>query len=319
MRVMLDANVVLTGALSPNGPASALVELAGDVKFVFSDYVLDECCKQIQNAAESVLVAELSESTVLTFLANASAELVPQSTNRSGQSVADPDDQQIYEDAIANGCDTICTYDANGFLGGLLPTVAPFYLWRQYHPGPLAINRYVQPIDLGKDGSVFLFASLSHPSGLGEVLRSANGTVVSADGSGIIQVTSDSPIRHHGTQSPIPNVRQVALLIRYNAKESFEALTFSPDGGTWDDAETFTSHLLTRADVKIEPPIERRLMFYKEHRFFGTIYNLSGVPKFLRKDKFNAVVRNRTLDAAFGSEDCKYMLQRLAVQFGNRV
>ena len=63
-RVMLDANVILTGALSPGSPASALRELGKSVAFIVSNYVLDECRNEIQKSASGALIAKLGENTV---------------------------------------------------------------------------------------------------------------------------------------------------------------------------------------------------------------------------------------------------------------
>ena len=43
MRIFLDTNFVLTGALNPNGPAGTLAALFGRATFVFSPQVLAEC------------------------------------------------------------------------------------------------------------------------------------------------------------------------------------------------------------------------------------------------------------------------------------
>src|SRR5467141_2550924 len=113
MRVLLDTNVVLTGALRPASPAGRLSSLRDTVAFNVTDLVMHECRRILRQAAGGRNKRyELAVLTVESYVQELGALLLP---DEAGKSPSPKADLRIHAAAQAYGCDTICTYNPGDF------------------------------------------------------------------------------------------------------------------------------------------------------------------------------------------------------------
>jgi predicted nucleic acid-binding protein len=194
MRIFLDTNVVLTGALNEKGPAGTLEKLVPSATFFHSPQVLAECDGLLLCNAQSDKIRKLAERKVRSFLDRLNSESVLDSLPPKGLSAVGRGDNLILGAAIAANADAICTYNIKDFPVDHPAIKTPLSVHRAI-ASPV-LEQYIQHILLSSEGTILFFGRLHHPSSMGPILSSSNGNTVTADAQGFIHLSGPNVTRH---------------------------------------------------------------------------------------------------------------------------
>jgi rRNA-processing protein FCF1 len=305
MRVLLDTNVVLTGALSPRSPAGQLSSVRGTVAFNVTDLVMHECRRILRQAAGGRNKRyQLAVLTVESYLKALGALLLP---DDAGASPAPKADLRIHAAAQAYGCDTICTYNPSDFPADGVPTISPLGLKKRIDP-PTPGN-FIQVPFLGDSGTLFFMGTLHHPSSMGNILETGNGIRFETDSNGHVRVSgADARVIVTAT---FGGTDLTAFFLRYTSTGQFKAsLWLPPTAPRWTWTEGFTERILTAGQVQFASPVRGLL---GDGSFSGVVFGYSGVPHYVRDNMIPHVIRNQCLEAVWGSEDIASLLQACQV------
>lgn len=298
MRVFLDANVVLTGAFNPEGPAAKLGALQGHVSFIYSDKVLHECLYLIQRDAPSAAAQHAAEQDVRSYLANLRALQVPDALPPHGIDALDEGDQLILGAALASKSDVLCSYNIKDFPPDHISVCTPLTIHRS-NSGP-KLEHFIQPINLSSEGTLLFFGSLRHESSMGPILQSSNGVTVLADEQGLIRITG-SDVKHSHAVKPLPQGSEFRLVVRYKDND-FEAALWRKDSSTWHkEVITYGAAIFSQSTTSI-------LCFVQNSKFSGHIQCISGLSRYVRDKHMPAALDNYSLEAVAGSLDLKRYL-----------
>jgi rRNA-processing protein FCF1 len=305
MRVLLDTNVVLTGALRPASPAGKLASVREKVTFNVTDLVMHECRRVLKEAAGGWNERyQLAVLTVESYLKELGALLLPDDLGTNPSPKAD---LRIHAAAKAYGCDAICTYNPSDFPADGVPTISPLGLKKRIDPPTLA--NYIQVPFLGDAGTLFFMGTLHHHSSMGNILETANGIRFSTDGDGYIRVSGTS-VRVN-VASPLGGTDLTVFFLRYTSAGQFKAsLWLPPTAPRWTDTQGFRERILTAGQLEFARPVRGLL---GDGSFFGVVFGYSGVPHYVRDNVIPHVIRNQCLEAVWGSADIAALLQACQV------
>jgi predicted nucleic acid-binding protein len=295
MRVFLDSNVVLTGAFNPQGPAATLAALQGQVSFIYSDRVLEECLYLVQRDAPSAAVQQAAEHSVRSYLANLRALQVPDASPPPGIAAFDEGDHLILGAALASKSDALCSYNIKDFPPEHISIGTPLAIHRS-NPGP-RLEHFIQPINLSSKGTLLFFGSLHHESSMGPILQSDNGVTVLADEQGFIRLTG-AAVKRFRTLKPLPGATEFRLVVRYKEND-FEAALWRKDSITWH------KEVITSGTASFSHSTTPILCFVQNPKFSGHIQCISGLPRFVRDKQMPAALDKYSLEAVAGSLDLK--------------
>jgi len=300
MRVFLDANVILTGALNPDGPAGKFCETRGCTEFLHSSFVLTECDNVIENAAQDDRLSSSASLRIRRYLDRLDSELCPECPPPSGITTYDPDDEPILGAAIAAGADSICTYNLRDFPTDPVPPRTPLSIQRRISSP--AIENYVQRIILSSNGTLLYFGQIHHPSSMGPIISSSNGTTVTCNDAGEIILGGPNVTRFRASGALRGNA-EFRLTLRYN-DSSFEAALWEKENSVWAKTVISTGAAPFSQDTR---PV---LCFVPNHSFSGTIQCISGLPRFVKDQQLTSALENFSLEAIAGSLDLRALFQR---------
>ena len=305
MRVLLDTNVVLTGALRPASPAGKLSSVRGTVTFNVTDLVMHECRRVLKEAAGGWNKRyQLAVLTVESYLKELGALLLP---DKPGETPAAKADLRIHAAALAYGCDAICTYNPSDFPTDGALTISPFGLKKRIDPPTL--GNFIQIPFLGDAGTLFFMGTLHHPSSMGNILETGNGIRFSTDGDGYIRISGTSA--RVTVTAPFGGTDLTAFSFRYTSTGQFKAsLWLPPTAPRWTETQGFAERILTAGQVQFARPVRTLL---GDGSFFGTVFGYSGVPHYVHDNMIPHVIRNQCLEAVWGSEDIAALLQACKV------
>lgn len=307
MRVLLDTNVVLSGALRPASPAGQLSTVRDSVSFMVSDLVMHECRRVLREAAGGRNTRyRLAVLTVERYLQDIGALLLPDHVGEDPPAKAD---LRIHATALSYGCHAICTYNPRDFPNGQVETVSPHGLKRRY--GPDVLEKFVQVPILGEAGTLFFMGTLHHHSAMGNILEAGNGLRVFADENGYVQVGRPNAPRVNVT-APLVGMEVIAFFLRYTQAGQFKASLWFPEGTSknWFASERFQERVLTTGQVRFEPPLRPCL---GDGSFYGVVLGYSGVPHYVRDNMIPYAIHNLCLEAVWGGEDIAILLQSCVV------
>lgn len=304
MRVFLDSNVVLTGALNRQGPAGTLGALLGRVSFVYSPQVLAECDYLIGRDAPSTVVAQAAAHAVRSYLASVRALQVPDALPPAGVAALDAGDHALLGAALAAKSDALCTYNIKDFPPDHIKVGTPLAIHRSNSEPKL--EHFIQVIQLSSRGTLLFFGRLHHESSMGPILESGGKVTVVADDKGFIHLRGSAVLRSRALK-PLPGGEEFRLTVRYNSTD-FEAALWTKGSTTWRKDVIATGAATFSQSTK---PI---LCFVKDHRFSGHIQCISGLPRFVRDKQMPAALENYSLEAATGSLDLKRHLRAVRIQ-----
>jgi predicted nucleic acid-binding protein len=304
MRIFLDTNVVLTGALNSRGPARALAALIGRATFVFSPQVLAECDYLIRRDAATPLVAQVVQKTIRSFLEALGALQVPDVPPPQGVSALDDGDSMLLGAALSAQADTICTYNVKDFPASYINVRTPLAIHRSIAEPTL--EQYIQPIVLSVHGTLLFFGRLHHESSMGTILESDGQVEVIADERGFIRLTGSSAKRCRSIK-PLRGNNEFHLTLRYNGTD-FEAALWNKDSGAWK------KDVITTGVASFSEATRPILCFVPNHRFSGHIQCISGLPRFVRDKQMPAALDNYSLEASAGSLDLRRFLRAVVIQ-----
>jgi rRNA-processing protein FCF1 len=312
MRVLLDTNVVLTGALRPASPAGKLASVRDTVTFSVTDLVMHECRRVLREAAGGRNKRyQLAVLTVESYLKELGALLLPDNDGASPPSKAD---LRIHAAAQSYGCDAICTYNPGDFPADGIPTISPLALRKRIAVasatgGSLTLEHFIQVPILGDSGTLFFMGTLQHPSSMGNVLETGSGVRFATDGDGYIRV-SGSDARVNVT-APLGGTDLTVFFLRYTSAGQFKAsLWLPPTAPRWTWDQGFQERVLTAGQVPFAGPMRPLL---GDGSFFGMVIGYSGVPHYVRDTMIPHVIRNHCLEAVWGSADIAALLQTCVV------
>jgi len=303
MRIFLDTNVVLTGALNPNGPAGTLCALLGRATFVFSPQVLAECDYLIERDAPTPLLARVVQNVTRSYLHALGALQVPDVAPPEGITALDPDDSMLLGAALSAQADAICTYNVKDFPANHINVSTPLAIHRSIAEPKL--EQYIQPIALSSHGTLLFFGRLHHESSMGIILDSDDRVAVVADQRGFIQLTG-SGVKRCRAIKPLRGNTEFRLTLRYNVAD-FEAALWMKDSGAW------VKDIITTGAASFSERTRPILCFVPDHRFSGHIQCISGLPRFVRDKQMSAALDNYSLEASAGSLDLKRFLKAVVI------
>ena len=295
---MLDTNVVLTGAFSPNSHAGALWKLKKEVSFLVCSYVWEEIVRQVAQGVRKAIDRDPEDKEIDPFLRRIEEYLcslgcmkIPGTgMGRSSVHIRDTDDQPIHDAARHAGCEYICTYNIKDFQSGEVDPIPPHALLSRY--GKRAI--YIEYPVLGYRGTLFMILELQHPSSLGDVLRFADGATLFGDAKGRLLMKGPHVQCRPVRKNKLPAHETLSLFFRYKPTGEFECLYYT----------NRRKEAIRLSSGKFRPkvPVEPLLFFGKSnHGFFGRVRHVAGTPKYHRH--IELAVRYECLDAIAGSED----------------
>jgi rRNA-processing protein FCF1 len=315
MRVLLDTNVVLTGALRPASPAGKLASVRDTVTFSVTDLVMHECRRVLREAAGGRNKRyQLAVLTVESYLKELGALLLP---DDDGPSPPPKADLRIHAAAQTYRCDSICTYNPSDFPADGIPTISPLALQKRVATASAAkgsldapkLEYFIQVPILADSGTLFFMGTLHHPSSMGNILETGAGIRFATDGDGYIRV-SGTDARVNVT-APFGGTDLTVFFLRYTSEGQFKASLFLPPTAprwTWDQG--FQERILTTGQLPFANPVRALL---GDGSFFGVVIGYSGVPHYVRDNMIPHVIRNHCLEAVWGSEDIATLLQTCVV------
>ena len=302
-RVFIDTNVLLTGAFNQRGPAGRLAALTPTHQFLHSAKVISEADCLIQRDAPSQAIRNAALGHIRSFLQTLKSECVADCPPPDGVSANDPGDDLILGAAIASKSHTICTYNLQDFPGDVLKPKTPLSIHRD--AGSRDLGNYIQHINLSNCGTLLYYGQIHHSSSMGPILCSHDGTCVTADALGYVQLTGESVSRCSAIK-PIFANEEFKLSIRYNTTD-FEAALWKRDETGW------TKDILSTGAGAFSNNTKPILFFVPNHKFSGHIQCISGLPRYVRDKKIISALDNYSLEAVAGSLDLKHFLSQLAV------
>ena len=136
MRVVLDPNVLVSAALSPEGAPAELIRrwLAGDFELVVTPALLDELERVLAYPKIAKRVTA-EDAAALVELLEAEAQAVPDPTDQSSIDLEDPGDEYLVALAIANGAALISGDRHLTALSDQLPIYRPADFLRRLEQG----------------------------------------------------------------------------------------------------------------------------------------------------------------------------------------
>lgn len=304
----MDTNVLLTGAFLPQSRAGRLCEERKYFNFITTEIVIDECFKKIEKNAPTALIFKGAKELINAYCARLNMLIVPDTIPNTPA----PIDSIIFATALSNKCDVICTYNIKDFPPEDISVVSPFGLLKMR--GVLKIDAFIEYPLLSNEGTLFLMTTLHHKTSMGSVLTTSNGTHVFNNDKGYVKVTGND-LKYCNLRNTLIGESLIAFFFRYNVSGNFEASLWFPQPASkdWGENNEFTKLVLTEGKAKFVPPITPKLMFEKNHNFFGSVINVSGLPRYVYDKQIHAVIRNRSLECAFGSQDMKYLLSSFRI------
>ncbi|MBJ7277438.1 PIN domain-containing protein [Marinobacter salarius] len=305
MKVLLDTNVVLTGALNPYGPARQLKKLVSQTDFLVSERVLNECDWNIDRKAPGQIIAQTAKTLFRRYLSDLNATVVTDVTT-SRSDCYDPDDQIILDTATANKCSAVCTYNTRDFPFDGIACVIPFQLLKQQESPQ--VHNYVQYPLLCERGTLLFMGQLHHRSSMGTILRSCDSTQIFTDKDGYIRASGQN-VQQVNVKAPLIGSETLVLVIRYKPG-FFEAARWRIVSGAW------SKQILTTGKCNLSSKTTPALFFEKDHRFSATVQNVSGIPTFAREKNLAHALTSGSMEAATGSLDLRYVLQHASFQKG---
>jgi len=301
MRVLLDTNVVLTGALRPASPAGKLASVREKVTFSVTDLVMHECRRILRQAAGGRNARyRLAVLTVESYLKELGALLLPDDPGKNPPPKAD---HRIHAAALAYGCDAICTYNPNDFPTDGVKTISPLGLKKRIDPPTL--RNFIQVPVLGDSGTLFFMGTLHHPSSMGNILETGNGMRFYTDGDGYVRISGTNA--RVNVTTPFGGTDLTVFFLRYTSAGQFNAsLWLPPTAPRWDETQGFEERVLTTGQVPFTSPVRGLL---GDGSFYGVVFGYSGVPHYVRDNMIPHVIRNQCLEAVWGSADIAALLQ----------
>jgi len=301
MRVLLDTNVVLTGALRPASPAGKLGSVREKVTFSVTDLVMHECRRVLKEAAGGWNQRyQLAVLTVESYLNELGALLLP---DDPGTNPSPKADLRIHAAARAYGCDAICTYNPGDYPTAGVLTISPLGLKKRIDPPTL--GNFIQVPFLGDSGTLFFMGTLHHPSSMGNILETGDRTRFSTDGDGFVRISGTNA--RVNVTTPFGGTDVTAFSFRYTAAGQFKAsLWLPPTAPRWNETQGFQERVLTTGQVPFASPVRGLL---GDGSFYGVVFGYSGVPHYVRDNMIPHVIRNRCLEAVWGSADIAALLQ----------
>ena len=301
MKIFLDTNVVLSGAIYPESQATKLITSDDDFHFFYSDYVITECIHIIEGNCPDPLVRQFLMEHVHSWLDKAKATKVP-TEEKTKVKTHDPNDQQIYNDAEGADVDIICTYDVNDFPSEQINVMTPISILKSYRSH---IHDAIQIPVLEKEGTLLFIGTLLDMNSFSKILESENNTLVSVttDSDGFVDVTG-SQVKVSKRHNAIPLNKEITFVFRYKPS-MFEASLWTRDGGE------HIKQILTNGECEFTDRTRALLLSDKGNDFHGYLKGLSGVPKFVKEHRLKIAIENKSLESVTGSVDIGYVLKNI--------
>lgn len=111
LKIVFDTNVYVSAAIKPSGPSEALLQVAGEEKRAFDLYISPAILAEVsEKLADSKLANGSSRMEALLVIIQEVTVLVTP-TKKLQVVASDPDDDMLFECAVAAGAQLIVTAD----------------------------------------------------------------------------------------------------------------------------------------------------------------------------------------------------------------
>ena len=284
-KVCLDTNVILAGSLRPQGAARHLMGLRDKCLFVIPDGAVAEANQKILSSTRDV-PDEVVRVLVDGFCRDLGALTV------TGFPIA-PHDSHIKRAAIEMGCDFVCTYDKDDFVGFEIPTWSPVPLVKHFHPDKFL----VESTWLDKCGT-YMLTMLAWGGDEGRLLRddlTQSAICVHSDGSVHAEGSSFTGWRTNGR---ISDGKRVALIVRYNKEEvRVEEWSHSDDSSIrrgLNERVKPSKVQLASGTIRLKGSPIPGVIRHSE------VYNVSSVPIWVGDASLARGILNGSLEVVFG-------------------
>lgn len=323
MRILLDTNVILTGALNPLGPSAQLQRIREKSTFLVSERVMRECVWNISKASPNAIVEGFARQAVEGYLGGLGAIQI-EDTKCVSAICDDPDDQIIYETAQSSRCTYVCTYNVRDFPAGDVKAKTPLAILRDSQDikqedlgKPIEDSNmflHIQYPLLGRSGTLLVIGQIMDRASVGKILTS-QAVQLFVDKDGYIQIEGDG-VANQKSNIPIDEVGISALVIRYKPG-NLEVTRWRPS--EWfDSGQNWSKEVLATANCEVSADVRTSLIFEKGNRLRGYIWNISGIPRYMKEKNIIHVLSSGSLEAAAGSLDLKFVLNSAVVHKLNR-
>ena len=309
-RVLLDASVLLTGPFRRKSWAARLPDAKAECTFVVTEYVLNECDHMLTAAADSALTRRAANATLMQFIAELGAVVVPDTIASATSRSTDAKDQPIIDAARANGCTVICTYNLADFATAGLRSASPLGLLKQLvvRPDWWAIQIPV----LGERGTILAVGDISS---LRTILEGDDGTTISERDDAMI-VAEGPGSRRFIPKRPLPRHELVGFMLRYRESGDCEAAYWPLESSGTEFVVAGAKVVLTQGRVRLSNPVPR-MMFNGNWGFFAAIINLSGIPSYVPDKAVPYIMRDSCLEGLSGAADIRAAMARRVIVRGS--
>lgn len=306
LRIFLDTNIIITGAFNPFGPSAALDKVKEKVQFITSHWVIGECKKNIERKTSCEYKRAFATNLITVFIDLLNVKIL-EDIEINETLIEDKDDQLIHDTACHFNCDYICTYNLVDFRGGNVEAKTPLYLLQIIQTDNF--NHFVQLPILSRRGSMIFMGQLHHKSSLSTVLKSGTNIHVFTTPSGEISINGTG-VRSSRVIGTLKGGEPIALSFRFN-NSYFEAASWVKKDNEWE------KELLTTAQCTFSENTDPHLFFKPNHKFFGHVKNVSGIPRYVKDKDLIFALENRSLESRVGSLDLKYVLDKTKIDIIN--
>ncbi len=306
LRVVLDTNIVLCGALSPGSDSARLAELNNRVSFYVPHQVEVELWRRIAEHGRDDLHRAAVSALVDRYLAEVGAIRLSSPPKSSPQKIDDP---AIISDASRIGA-AVCTYNLKHFTKKVA-TVTPVSLLRTANFAAHLVEK-PERADIG----TFLYLIRAwNKNALGTLLEFHGGNaVVGTEGRQIeVHSTVDGQVQIKRCKEPLPNGQLHGLVIRFasNGELAIDIWHPSRSRGILSSKNTGDSgdRPLWRQGPQSHDLLLDRFWRPKRCECFG----ISTVPEWRSPKSIANGVRAETLEASIASEDDSDLISKVRV------
>ena len=279
-RVLIDTNVLLTGAIWRGSFADALPRYRNEFSFATAFYCIAEAERKIATHASSPEVAAVLVDLLDRYLSRLGAlVLTPAHLPAALAQVASKSDRPILATAEALNFEGVCTYNVKDFGVSEVQIRSPLGWLRT----TTAANRYIvqRPV-LGSEGTLLL-GTRQFGDDCAGLLLEAPELVIRQHTNRAIEAAGASLKRFKPTRNRIPDGYDQLLILRYRTNGEFEVAAWSAGGGFPPHMRVDSSGklLLATGQGTFGHLVRPGLSLGRATGLSGVVFAISGIPEFV--------------------------------------
>lgn len=305
-RVLLDTNVILSGAWAPDSTAAQLAAVRGRVQFLMTASILAETRTKLGQAARSAAYADAARAMVDSYLDHLGVLQVPDPPRSAAGH-----DAHVICAADALGAEWIATYNVRDMSAANARALPPAGILRVIDPKYYLVEH---PLPWESEGSLICGFRQYPDSILGQVVADADGNVLGEWGDRRLRLEGPG-VEAQQSFAELPYGHSVDLWVRFRTVDgvgSFEAdawMRRRPD--EWPSA---TPTRLFEGSVRVATSIDVRLAFGANYGFSGGLSYTSGLPRLVRQRNVRLGIFIGTLEGSWGSEALEDLLRGIKIE-----